>query len=144
MLSAQTLFAADPESDKSYNLPNFKLKSRTTEKLEAGKVRLMELKGGEKHVFTISATAENCLRFIIEQQGIDVAITVSEADGKIVKKTDRPSGSYGRETVTLIAPRTGILTIELETVLPNAVAGKYQISYTETNAPTAAEMLLKI
>ena len=141
LLSVQTLFAADFESDKSSNLPNSKLKLRQTEKLQAGKIRLMQLKGGEKHVFTVDATAENCLRFVIEQQGIDVAITVSEADGKIVKKTDRPSGSYGRETVTLIAPRTGVLTIEIETVLPNAVAGKYQISYTQNNAPTDADRL---
>ncbi len=139
LLSAQTFFAADFESDKSYNLPNSKLKSRKTEKLKAGEVRLMELKGGEKHVFTVSANAENCLRFIIEQKGVDAAIAVSEADGKIIKETDRPSGSYGRETVTFIAPRTGVLTIEIKTFLPNAVAGKYQISYTETNAPTDAD-----
>jgi CHAT domain-containing protein len=109
------------------------------EELKSGEIRVMRLKGGEKHFFAISANAGNCLSLVIEQQGIDVAVTVRAANGSVIKKTDRPSGAYGRETVTFPVPQSGTLKVEINTYLTSAVAGNYRISFTETSAMTDAD-----
>ena len=139
VFSVQTLLAGEFEADKTFPAPATKIKSGENGELKPGEIRRMQLKGGEKHSFTLSAKAGSCLRFIVEQQGIDIAVTVADADGKIIKKTDRPSGAYGRETVTFSVPQTQILKIELDTFLWFAVPGDYQISYTEAPAMTAAD-----
>jgi CHAT domain-containing protein len=138
------IFASEPDSyEISTNSdsisPDSEFNSIKPVDLTPGQVILRELKGSEKQYFAIRSEAEKCLRFTVEQQGIDVMISVKDAEGKTVKKVDRPSGSFGRETVTFFVPRTGVFTIEIRAWLADAIKGKYQISFMETDDPTESD-----
>src|SRR5262245_7508188 len=50
--------------------------------LEAGKPIKSELAGGQEHVYRIGLSADQFLKVIVEQQGIDVVVQVSGPDGK--------------------------------------------------------------
>ena len=110
-----------------------------TEEIKPIEIYVRQLKGGEQQVFKFNASAGNCLRFIVEQQSIDVMITINDLKGGNIKKIDRPNGSFGRETVTFFVPQTGVYTIEIKTWMADAIGGKYRISYTETSAPTETD-----
>jgi CHAT domain-containing protein len=135
----QTALASDFDEENTAATRFVYARTDHAEELKPDENYLRQLKGNEKQFFTVKATAGNCLRFIVEQQGIDVMIGIVDADGKTIKKTDRPSGSFGRETITFLAPRTGVFTIEIKAWLADAMIGKYRISYTVNSSPTEAD-----
>ncbi|MCW5962226.1 MAG: CHAT domain-containing protein [Pyrinomonadaceae bacterium] len=98
------------------------------------------LTGGEKSIYRLEAQKDVCLRFIFEQKGIDIMIGVRREGGEIIKMTDRPSGSHGRETVTLVVPETGVYVVEITAWLADAIVGNYEFSYTEST-PEKADLL---
>ena len=56
--------------------------------LEAGKSIKGELAGGRRHAYRISLGADQFLKVVIEQQGIDVVAQVSGPDGKQILEFD--------------------------------------------------------
>ncbi len=134
-----TASASQYEEEISGTTSLFASKIFQTEELKPNEIYVRQLKGGEQQVFKFNAIAGNCLRFIIEQQGIDVMITINDTKGGSFKQIDRPNGSFGRETVTFFVPQTGFYTIEIKTWMADAIAGKYGISYTETDSPTETD-----
>src|SRR5436853_2114267 len=67
--------------------------------LEIGKPIERELRGGQSHVYEIQLVAGQYLSAIVDQRGIDVAITVIGADGKPLIEADAPNGALGPERV---------------------------------------------
>ncbi|HEX8251044.1 MAG TPA: CHAT domain-containing tetratricopeptide repeat protein [Pyrinomonadaceae bacterium] len=104
------------------------------ESLVANQIKSRSIKGDEKHFYSVEARSGSCLRFIVEQVGIDVMIEVRNADGKSLKKIDRPSGNIGRETVTFLPLDSGKFQIEISSWLRYAPVGEYKISYTTGDA----------
>ncbi|MBK7601960.1 MAG: hypothetical protein IPJ07_26935 [Acidobacteria bacterium] len=51
-----------------------------------------ELKGGETHTFQVSLVAGQFLYAVIDQRGIDVAVTVIGSDGSQILKVESPNG----------------------------------------------------
>lgn len=101
------------------------------EKLILNQTQLRRLKGGENHFYTVTPTAGTCLRLHIEQRRIDVEIEIRDRTGKLLKHIDRPSGSSGREIVTLVASESGDLIIKVFAWQSFAPLGDYQIGYRE-------------
>ncbi len=121
--------------------PLFSVHAQTdSQKILSDHTVLRIMKGGEKHLYTFQADAGKCLRFVIEQTGIDVKIAVKNPQDIAIKKVDRPSGSFGRETVTFIVPQTAAYTLEITTWESTAESGIYQIFYTEIDAPNEADL----
>src|SRR5689334_9622341 len=58
--------------------------------LEMGRPVERELAGGESHVYQIQLAAGQYLGAVVEQRGIDVAVTVSAPDGKPLMEVDSP------------------------------------------------------
>lgn len=113
--------------------------SQDQKKFLPEQIQNSQLKGGEKHFYNVYAEAGSCLRFTIVQNGIDVVITIKNKNDEILKKTDRPSGSFGRETVTFIAAESGDYIVEISTWLKFAPVGEYVIGYTTANSPNDAD-----
>src|SRR5262245_30654139 len=67
--------------------------------LETGKSIKGELAGGRRHTYRISLGADQFLKVIVEQQGIDVVAQLSGSDGKQILEFDSESRSQGREEV---------------------------------------------
>ena len=108
--------------------------------LKPGQVVDRKLKGGDKDFYRFFAEAGTCSHLVVQQKGIDVAVTIKNENAETVKAVDRPSGSFGRETVTFIASQTGFYTVEISTYLSFAPIGDYQISYAKTDLPSADDV----
>src|SRR6266540_3964424 len=104
--------------------------------LEAGKPIKRELAGGRQHAYRIGLGANQFLKVIIEQQGIDVVAQVSGPDGKQILEFDSESRSQGREEISLVAEAAGAFLLTVRPKQNGAPAGSYEIRIEELRIAT--------
>src|SRR5262245_2474725 len=110
--------------------------------LEAGKSIKGELAGGRRHAYRISLGADQFLKVVIEQQGIDVVAQVSGPDGRQILEFDSESRSQGREEVSLVAESAGAFQLIVRPKQNEAPAGSYEIRIEELRVATDADRAL--
>ncbi|HJQ27102.1 MAG TPA: CHAT domain-containing tetratricopeptide repeat protein [Blastocatellia bacterium] len=110
--------------------------------LEIGKPIERELRGGQSHVYEVQLAAGQYLSAVIDQRGIDVAITVIGTDGKPLAETDGPNGALGPERVGVIAEVAGVYRLEVHSSAEDAPAGRYEIRIVEWRAAKASDRTL--
>jgi CHAT domain-containing protein len=110
--------------------------------LEAGKPIKGELAGGRQHAYRISLGADQFLKVIVEQQGIDVVAQVSGPDGKQILEFDSEGGLQGREEVSLVAEVAGDYQLVVLPTQNRASAGSYEIWIEEIRAATENDRAL--
>jgi CHAT domain-containing protein/Tfp pilus assembly protein PilF len=110
--------------------------------LEAGKPIKGELAGGQRHVYRIGLGANQFLKVIIEQQGIDVVARVSGPDGKLMLEFDSESRLQGREEVSLVAEEAGAFLLTVSPTQNEAPAGSYEVRIEELRAATDTDRAL--
>jgi len=110
--------------------------------LEAGKPIKGELAGGRQHAYRISLGADQFLKAIVEQQGIDVVAQVSGPDGKQILEFDSEGGLQGREEVSLVAEVAGDYQLVVLPTQNRASAGSYEIRIEEMRAATENDRAL--
>lgn len=110
-------------------------KNNHSEELAPNQTKTRWLKGGETHFYLVKADGGSCLRFVVEQNGIDVMIQILTTDGELLKEVDRPSGGIGRETVTFLPAASGVFQIKIVPWANYAPIGEYRIGYSSINAP---------
>ena len=96
--------------------------------LEPGKPLERTLQGGEKHIYAIRAETGQFLHAIIEQLGIDVALTLYAPDGKPLGSMDSPNGIVGLEQLSTIAEAPGTYKLEVASNDKNVPAGRYRVT----------------
>src|SRR5262249_15941775 len=82
-------------------------KGKDIHALEPGKPIRRELIGGQEHTYRIRLDANQFLKVVVEQKGIDVVAQVSGPDGKQILEFDSESRSQGQEVVSLVAEAAG-------------------------------------
>src|SRR6266540_1646741 len=110
--------------------------------LEAGKPVKRELAGGRQHAYRIGLGADQFLKVIIEQQGIDVVAQVSGPDGKQILEFDSESRSQGREEISLVAEAAGAFLLTVRPKQNGAPAGSYEIRIEELRVATDTDRAL--
>ncbi len=113
--------------------------NRAVIQLEAGKTLEETLGGGEKHSYEIQAEAGQFLHVIVEQKGIDVALTLFDPGGKAIASMDSPNGAFGLEQISVIAAMNGKYRLEIAPGDKSAQPGNYSVSSTAPRAPTEAD-----
>ncbi|MGI9065871.1 MAG: CHAT domain-containing protein [Pyrinomonadaceae bacterium] len=98
-----------------------------------------ELAGGEHHVYRLGLPAGRYLRVVVQQLGIDVELTISQFDGVELTKTDRPNGSRGRETASVITPSDGSYLLEIRSLESVSAQGRYQLHIETLREPAGAD-----
>ena len=98
--------------------------------LEVGKPIERQLSGGESHHYQLNVNAGQYARVIVEQQGIDVVVSVFGPDGKLITAVDNPNGSQGAETVHITAEATGLYRLEVTSFEKIARPGSYNVEIT--------------
>src|SRR5262245_20606258 len=93
--------------------PNVGGKEKDIHALEPGKTIKRELAGGQQHTYQIRLGADQFLKVVVEQNGIDVVAQMSGPDGKQILEFDSESRLQGREEVLLVAEVAGafLLTV---------------------------------
>src|SRR5262245_1528027 len=110
--------------------------------LEAGKPIKGKLAGGQEHVYRIGLGANQFLKVIVEQQGIDVVVQVSGPDGKQILEGDAESRLQGREEALLTSEAAGEYRLTVQPKQMRAPAGSYEIRLEELRAVTDADRAL--
>src|SRR6266508_925566 len=109
---------------------------------EAGEPIKRELAGGRQHAHRIGLGANQFLKVIIEQQGIDVVAQVSAPDGKQILEFDSESRSQGREEISLVAEAAGAFLLTVRPKQNGAPAGSYEIRIEELRVATDTDRAL--
>jgi CHAT domain-containing protein len=97
------------------------------------------LKGGESHSYLINLSAGQFLYALIDQQGIDVNVTLFRPDGSQITASDSPNNRFGPEPVLLIAETGGDYRVDVRAPNPQSSAAHYQIKIVARREATAAD-----
>ncbi|MBX7220547.1 MAG: CHAT domain-containing protein [Blastocatellia bacterium] len=92
-----------------------------------GKPFERELKGGETHRYPLQLKADDYLKLVVEQKGIDVVVRLLGPDGKVNQEVDSPNGTQGPEPVSLIVEQAGNYTLEVASGEKTVKPGKYEL-----------------
>jgi CHAT domain-containing protein/Tfp pilus assembly protein PilF len=96
--------------------------------LEPGKRLERTMQGGETHTYEIHAEAGQSVHAVVEQLGIDVALTLYAPDGKLIGTMDSPNGRFGLEQISTIAEVPGGYRLEVASGDKKVPAGRYRVT----------------
>src|SRR5262245_6527735 len=125
-----------PSNQKTRDKESGSIDERDVRALEEGKPIKSELSGGRQHAYRIWLAANQFLKALIEQQGIDVVAQVSGPDGKQILEFDSESRSEGREEISLVAEAAGAFLLTVYPRQNGASAGSYEIRIEELREAT--------
>lgn len=104
--------------------------------LKLGEPIERELSGGQSHTYQLTLSAGQFLHAVVEQRGIDVAVTLFGPDGKKLIEVDSQNGAQGPEPVKWIVQAAGLYQIDVRSLESKAKPGRYEIKLIELRAPT--------
>jgi len=104
--------------------------------LEAGKSIARELAAGQKHVYKILLAANQYVHIKVEQQGVDVALTLIAPNGAKLLEVDTPNGREGPEEIEAALEYTGEYRLEIAAIEKDAPAGRYAATLIEVRLAT--------
>jgi tetratricopeptide (TPR) repeat protein len=110
--------------------------SQRVRRLEYGAATRWPLGGGESHVYSAHAPADHYLRVMVEQQGIDVAVSLLSANGSVIVKADNSNGTRGMESISLAAAGDETFRVKVEAREPRAKPAYYTIRIAEQRLAT--------
>ena len=99
--------------------------------LEPGKPIERELAGGEAHPYRLALGADQFCHIVVDQRGIDVAVTLYGLDGERIVEIDSPNGENGPEAVSLVAKASGNYRLKVLSLEKGAPAGRYEVKIEE-------------
>ena len=82
---------------------------------------------GETHVYLLDLAAGTFADLVVDQRGIDVAVTVDGPDSRRLATSDSLFGAWGVEPVPVIAERSGRYRLEVRSSGTLEPGGKYSV-----------------
>lgn len=86
-----------------------------------------EIKGGEAHLFGVSMEAGQYASLTVRRLAVDLLVTVAAPGQSVMTRYERPDGPQSPITLSMIAPASGVCTIEVRPVEKWAATGRYEI-----------------
>jgi CHAT domain-containing protein/Tfp pilus assembly protein PilF len=100
-------------------------------RLIQGQTLEQELSGGKFHSYQIKLAANQYLKIIVEQKGIDVVVELYLPGGKKLLEVDSPNGTNGPEPVEFITETGGDYLLKVRSPEEKVLAGRYEIRVLE-------------
>jgi CHAT domain-containing protein/tetratricopeptide (TPR) repeat protein len=97
-----------------------------------------ELRAADVHRYTFRATPGQYIHVVLEQKGIDAAISLVAPDGAEITSSDRPNGRFGAEEVAHVATAAGEYIVKVTTV-DSVGQGSYELRLEAVRAPRAED-----
>jgi len=94
------------------------------------------MNGGEAHAYRIALTSAQYLRVVVDQQGIDVIVSLIDPKGRRMVEVDTPNGIRGPEPLSMIVETSGEYLIEVRSHDQSTKAGRYEINLETLRVPT--------
>src|SRR6266404_3089820 len=132
---------ANPLTPAEQPLINTPAEIMQADVLKSGDTLDRELAGGQSHSYRIEVAANQFLHIVVEQHGIDVVLSLSDPHGVELSKVDRPNGSRGRETISMIAPANGYYNLNIRTLESVTAQGRYQLLVTPLRPAKAQDQI---
>ncbi len=110
-----------------------------TSELKPGEAVERELAGGGTHSYRINLSAGEFLYLIVDQQGIDVVVTLLDPAGTQIFKVDGPNDERGPEPIWHVADAAGAYKVVVEPKDEDAAGAKYQIKIEAQRAATTPD-----
>jgi CHAT domain-containing protein/tetratricopeptide (TPR) repeat protein len=104
--------------------------------LEPGKLVERRLVGGEIHSYRIMLTAGQFLNVVINQQGINVVMTLFGPDGKLIIEIDISDSDHRPEPLHVVADVDGSYRLEVRARDKQSRAGKYVVKTEQLRVAT--------
>src|SRR5262249_20603652 len=107
--------------------------------LEPGKTIKRQLESRQQHLYRINLSADQLLKAVVEQQGVDVAVQISGPDGKPgnrIWEFDSEIRPQGSESISLVAEAAGEYRLTVRSKSQEPAAGSYQMRVEELRAAT--------
>lgn len=111
--------------------------------LELGQSITRGLKAGESHAYRVALAADQLMSVVVEQRGIDVAMTLAGPDGVKQADVNNALGTTGSETLTVISTAAAEYRLEVRTGDKSAAPGRYEVKIVTQRAPTVEERTLE-
>lgn len=108
-------------------------------RLEQGIELERPLKGGERHEYQIALLAGQFLSLVVEQAGIDVAVTLFAPNGSKITTVDSMNEDYGPELVLAIAETFGLYRVVVASGNKDSLPGSYKIRTVELRTPAPGD-----
>lgn len=89
----------------------------------------LEIKRGEEHFFKIKLTADTYYALNVQQQGIDLVVSLTNKEGKLMAEVDSPNGKNGPEKILFSPDKTDEFEVGIKPLdeKSNSESGKYTI-----------------
>ena len=92
--------------------------------------------GGQTHVYPIALEAGQFLHVEVQQEGIDIILSIFGPDGKEFLQTDTPDGSVRPETLVAVATTAGTYQVKIKAGEKEAPTGRYRATLVALRAAT--------
>jgi len=102
--------------------------------LSAGAAIVRTMSADEVHKYSIDLDEGQFVYTVIEQQGIDVTIDVTNPNGESLGQFDSPNGRFGPEPIVLTTEQTGAYSFEVRPFTRDPEPGEYTISILRISA----------
>ncbi len=104
--------------------------------LETGKPIERELKSGEIHTYQVSLRVNQFLKVVVDQRGIDVAVSLFGPDGKKIAEANISFLTQVQESISVISDAAGSYRLEVRSLDNSVHAGRYEIKIEEIRSAT--------
>jgi CHAT domain-containing protein/Tfp pilus assembly protein PilF len=142
LIQAPDAYCAGKEV-KSYNCSiNPAQADQHARRLEQGNPVERELTGGQSHSYQITLAADQYVKLIVDQRGIDLVVKLFGPDGKPITEFDSERRVQGEETVQWVAEEAGVYRLDVPAKYKNAAAGRYRIQVMDMGIATESDRAL--
>jgi tetratricopeptide (TPR) repeat protein len=87
--------------------------------------------GGQSHIYELPLEKDQYVHIVVQQQKIDVVLTVFGPDNLPRAEVDRPNGSIGPEAISVIADVKGTYRLKIRSLESKVSAGQYEVLCSE-------------
>ncbi len=112
-------------------------------KLELLKPIEREISGTTRQSYQINLAANQYVKILVEQRGIDIGIRLYGTDKKRLADFDAELKSTGTEIIEFIAQSEGVYKFEITSKFPFLPAGKYEIRLVDLHKASEKEKILQ-
>jgi CHAT domain-containing protein len=113
--------------------------SKVVGALQSGTPVEEALSGGESHSYRVQLEANQYLRVMVEQKGIDVAMTLFSPDEARLAEIILPHTLQGRKVIIAVTEQSGNHRLEVRSQKKDAAAGRYEVKILDLREATAED-----